>query len=103
MSEHPGITHRIDAEGILRVTFDLPGERVNLLNEQVLRQLDRVMDDTRRREEVRAVIFRSAKPGMFVAGMDVEEIASVKDAYRGAEGARFGQAVFQKVADLFNG
>ncbi len=92
--------HRVDGEGVLHVTFDTAGQKVNLLSEQTLRALDRLLEETRNRDDVRAVLFGSAKPGMFIAGMDVEQIAAVNDAYRGAEAARFGQAVFQKIADL---
>jgi hypothetical protein len=34
MADVPGISHRLDADGIVRVVFDLPDEKVNLLNEQ---------------------------------------------------------------------
>jgi len=100
MADAIGMTHRIDAEGVLRIVFDRPGDKVNLLDEQLLRELDRLLEEVRRREDIRAILFQSAKPGMFIAGMDVEQIAAVTDAYRGAEGARFGQSVFQKIADL---
>ena len=100
MADAIGMTHRIDAEGVLRIVFDRPGDKVNLLDEQLLRELDRLLEEARRREDIRAILFQSAKPGMFVAGMDVDQIAAVTDAYRGAEGARFGQSVFQKIADL---
>lgn len=95
-----GLAHRVDTDGILRIVFDTPGERVNLLNAEILDELGRVLDGAREREEVQGVLFSSAKPAMFIAGMDVEQIASVTEAYRGAEGARFGQAVFQRIADL---
>ena len=100
MPEEIGIHHRVDADGILRIVFDQPGARVNLLNADILTHLSRLMDETRQRDDIRAVMFHSAKPGVFVAGMDVDQIASVTDAHEGAEGARMGQAVFQKVADL---
>jgi len=100
MTDAVGMTYRVDAEGVLHVVFDRQGDKVNLLDERLLRELDRLLEEVRRREDIRAVLFQSAKPGMFIAGMDVEEIASVTDAYRGAEGARFGQSVFQKIADL---
>ena len=100
MADAIGMTHRVDAEGVLRIVFDRPGDKVNLLDEQLLRELDRLLEEARRREDIQAILFQSAKPGMFVAGMDVDQIAAVTDAYRGAEGARFGQSVFQKIADL---
>jgi len=100
MADAIGMTHRIDAEGVLHIVFDRPGDKVNLLDEQLLRELDRLLEEVRRRDDIRAILFQSAKPGVFIAGMDVEQIAAVTDAYRGAEGARFGQSVFQKIADL---
>lgn len=100
MSDAHNFTHRIDSEGVLRIVFDTPGQKVNLLSEATLRALDRLLEETRHRDEIRAVLFTSGKHGMFIAGMDIDQIASVNDAYSGAEAARFGQAVFQKIADL---
>jgi len=100
MIEGSNFTHRVDADGVLQITFDTPGQKVNLLSEATLRGLDRLLEETRHRDDIRAVLFASNKRGMFIAGMDVDQIASVTDAYQGAEAARFGQAVFQKIADL---
>ena len=90
MSTEQNFTHRIDGDGVLRVVFDTPGQKVNLLSESTLRGLDRLLEEVSHRDDIRAVLFTSAKRGMFIAGMDVEQIAAVTDAYRGAEGARFG-------------
>lgn len=92
--------HRVDADGILRIVFDGPSGRVNLLDAEVLRRLAALLDDAKARTDIRAVMFSSAKPGMFLAGIDVEAIAGVRDAQTAAEGARFGQSVFQRIADL---
>jgi 3-hydroxyacyl-CoA dehydrogenase/enoyl-CoA hydratase/3-hydroxybutyryl-CoA epimerase len=100
MSDTPGLNHRIDGGGILRIVFDRPGERVNLLNAEVLGKIDELLDDARSNRDVKAVLFGSAKPRVFVAGMDVKQIAAVTDAMEASEGARLGQAVFQKIADL---
>jgi 3-hydroxyacyl-CoA dehydrogenase/enoyl-CoA hydratase/3-hydroxybutyryl-CoA epimerase len=94
------MTHTIDAQGVAHVVFDNPGQSVNLLSPDVLQILDRLLEEWGSREVVRAVLFRSGKPGMFIAGMDVAEIGAIDDAFRAAEGARFGQAVFQRIADL---
>jgi 3-hydroxyacyl-CoA dehydrogenase/enoyl-CoA hydratase/3-hydroxybutyryl-CoA epimerase len=95
----PGIAHEIDPDGIVRVTFDRPAGKVNLLTPEILDELDRLLDDLGRREEVRGLLFESAKPGVFLAGMDVKAIAAVKDAYEAGERSRRGQAVFQRLAD----
>ena len=95
-----GLAHWIDPNGIVHVVFDRPGEKVNLLSEAVLEELSELIDSVASREDVRGVVFASGKRGNFIAGMDVETIASVTDAFKAAEGARFGQTVFQKIADL---
>ena len=100
MQREPGLAQRVDADGILRIVFDTPGEQVNLLDSQVLDRLGRILDDARRREEVRAVLLSSAKPRMFLAGQDVKEIGAVTDAYEGAEAARFGQSVLEKISAM---
>jgi len=87
-------------DGIVHVVFDRPGHSVNLLSREVLRQLDGILDRFGRAEQTRAILFRSAKPRMFLAGMDVEEIAGARDGFRAAEAARAGQRVFQKIAEL---
>jgi 3-hydroxyacyl-CoA dehydrogenase/enoyl-CoA hydratase/3-hydroxybutyryl-CoA epimerase len=100
MSESQHFTHRVDTDGVLQIVFNSENEKVNLLSEATLKGLDRLLDEARNRDDIRAVLFSSDKPGVFIAGMDVEQIAAVTDAYRGAEAARFGQSVFQKIVDL---
>lgn len=95
----PGFTHRIDTHGVLRVEFDRVGEPVNIFTPELLRALEALLEPLGRRADVRGLLFVSAKPGMFFAGMDVDEIAGVTDSMKGAEGARAGQQVFSRIAD----
>ena len=95
-----GMNHWIDPNGIVHVVFDRSDDKVNLLEPEILEDLGDLLDSVREREDVRGLLFASAKPGNFIAGMDVEVIASFTDAFKAAEGARFGQAVYQKIADL---
>ena len=60
MDENLGLRHRVDPDGILRIVFDLPDSKVNLLNETVLRELDRLLEEVRPREEVVGLLFREA-------------------------------------------
>ena len=100
MLEPYGVSERLDADGILRLVFEMPETKVNLLSQGLLQALGELLDAVKNRDEVRAVMFASSKPGMFIAGMDMEQIAQVSDAYKAAEAARFGQSVFQRIADL---
>ena len=73
MPEELGVSHRIDADGILRIVFDRPGGNVNLLSAEILQGMGELLDDVRGRDEVRGLLFTSDKPGSFVAGMDVDQ------------------------------
>ncbi|ANM32233.1 hypothetical protein ABI59_12730 [Acidobacteria bacterium Mor1] len=95
-----GISHQIDSNGFVHVVFDYPEPKVNLLTPDILSYIADLMDKLSQRTDVRGVLFKSAKPGMFVAGMDVDRIAEIHDPVQAAEGARQGQMVFQKIEDL---
>jgi 3-hydroxyacyl-CoA dehydrogenase/enoyl-CoA hydratase/3-hydroxybutyryl-CoA epimerase len=98
MSTVAGISVQVEEDGLAVVTFDRPGERVNLLDAEILMEIDRLLGELETRAGVRGLVFRSDKPGMFLAGMDVEQIAAVNDSSEGAEAARFGQRVFGRIA-----
>jgi len=100
LNEAHGIRQRVDGNGVAHIVFDRPGDKVNLLDADILRALDGLLDEASRRDDIRGVVFTSGKPGMFLAGMDVSQIGAVTDAHLAAEGSRLGQAVFQKIADL---
>ncbi|HEX4824664.1 MAG TPA: 3-hydroxyacyl-CoA dehydrogenase NAD-binding domain-containing protein [Candidatus Polarisedimenticolaceae bacterium] len=100
MSDPSGMNHWIDPNGIVHIVFDRPNDKVNLLTPAILEDLGQLLDSVHGRDEVRGLLFASTKPDCFIAGMDVEVIASFTDAFKAAEGARFGQIVFQKIADL---
>lgn len=93
-----GLRHEIDADGILTLTFDRPDSKVNLLDRATLQLLDEILEALARRDDVRGVLVESAKPGHFLAGLDVAVLASLKDAYEAAQGARQGQEVFSRLA-----
>lgn len=90
----------IDGRGLAEVRFDDPERSHNVLTEDVLRGFASVLDElegSARSGALRGVLIYSGKPGTFIAGADVEAIASVEDPAAGQEAARFGQALFQRV------
>jgi 3-hydroxyacyl-CoA dehydrogenase/enoyl-CoA hydratase/3-hydroxybutyryl-CoA epimerase/3-hydroxyacyl-CoA dehydrogenase/enoyl-CoA hydratase/3-hydroxybutyryl-CoA epimerase/enoyl-CoA isomerase len=58
------------------VTFDQPGSRANTLNQAVLGELEHLVAELGRRSELRGLLLRSGKPGMFIAGADLRELGS---------------------------
>ncbi|TVP75800.1 MAG: hypothetical protein EA352_07255 [Gemmatimonadales bacterium] len=107
MSTEAPATHgphlEVDPDGIALVTFDDPQRRVNVLTEPVMEQLEGVvaqLEDWIRQGEVEGVLFRSGKPGHFIAGADVDAIARIDSPEAGAEAARRGQALYLAIERL---
>ena len=56
------------------VTFNQPKSRANTLNQAVQKELEAVVFTLGNRVGLRGLIFRSGKPGMFIAGADLNEL-----------------------------
>ena len=95
-----GVSLAVSEDGIARISFDTPGEKINKLTTPTMERLDTFLTEVRANGRVRGLIFRSAKPGMFIAGADIAEIEGVMDPVEGEGKARRGQQVFQRIADL---
>ncbi len=57
------------------VTFDLPDKKVNTLSQAVLKELAGLVAQLEQRTDLRGLLFKSGKPGQFVAGADLNELA----------------------------
>jgi len=90
----------IDKAGIAVLTFDLTGEKVNKLTTPAMDELDRLLDELAADQQVKALVIRSGKPAIFIAGADIAEIRAITDAARGEELSRRGQAVMNKLEAL---
>ncbi|MBI3409949.1 MAG: enoyl-CoA hydratase/isomerase family protein [Planctomycetes bacterium] len=63
-------------DGVARLTFDQPGSKANTLGQVVFAELENALKNLESRKDLRGLIFGSAKPGMFIAGADLKELAS---------------------------
>ena len=89
----------VDADNIAWVAFDDPGAKVNLLNPQSVGQLDGILDELDRRKPT-GVVFISGKPGIFIAGADINELEKIRDPAHGEELSRAGHRIFTKIERL---
>lgn len=87
----------IDADGIAVVTLDLVGEKMNLLSEALMREMDVLLG---RLDSARAVIFISGKPEGFIAGADIKMLARVRTAEEGEALSRAGQDILNRIEQL---
>jgi len=98
-SSSSGVTWSIGADGVAEILFDSPGEKVNVINPDVLTALGAALGYFMRRGDIRGLVLASAKPGVFIAGADVRLIGSVRTPEEARGKALNGQIVFQAIAD----
>lgn len=93
----------VDGDGVAWLVFDDPEAKVNVLSSGVMARLNALLGDVEegaRTGRVKALIVKSGKPGSFIAGADVEEIAGVTDPAEAEAGSRSGQQVFRRLERL---
>ncbi len=64
---------------IALATLDQPGSGANTLSQAMVGELEAFVAGLAARRELRGLVFRSGKPGMFIAGADLRELGSIPD------------------------
>lgn len=92
------------AERVATVAIALPGERMNIFNQTLIADLAAAVEALSHRDDLAVVVFRSAKPGCFIAGADIRLLraaAGRRESHADLLAmAQTGQRLFQRVADL---
>lgn len=94
------LTLHVDDNGLATLTFDLPDKKVNVFTRQVLADLESLLPELAKRQDIRVLILASGKPGKFIAGFDIDEIAGVTDSAAAEEGSRIGHRLFDAWSEL---
>jgi 3-hydroxyacyl-CoA dehydrogenase/enoyl-CoA hydratase/3-hydroxybutyryl-CoA epimerase/3-hydroxyacyl-CoA dehydrogenase/enoyl-CoA hydratase/3-hydroxybutyryl-CoA epimerase/enoyl-CoA isomerase len=81
MSEAPQQAVRLEVldGNVALVTLDQPGSRANTLNQPLFTDLEALVAELAGRPALRGLVFRSGKPGMFIAGADLREMGSAPE------------------------
>ena len=69
-----------DADGYVWLTIDVADKSVNILTHAVLEELDQIVGDLVKQDDINGLALLSGKPGGFVYGADVRQFESFKDA-----------------------
>ncbi len=88
-----------EQNGITTLTFDLPNEKVNKLSTAVMIELKSHLEKIKS-SNAKFVIFKSAKPKIFIAGADIEEIKQLKTDVEVRAAVSQGQSIFNMIEDL---
>ena len=97
MSEASAFTRERDAEGVLVLTLDVAGEKLNTLSRGMIAEFEGILDEVQTDEGIRAVVVRSGKPDSFIAGADVKDFTRIRSAEEGEALSRAGHATFDRV------
>lgn len=64
------------------LTFDVPDKKVNTLSQAIMAELMSHIAQLEQRTDLKGLLFRSGKPGQFIAGADLNELGALIDATR---------------------
>jgi enoyl-CoA hydratase len=71
------------ANAIARLTFDQPNSRANVMSAALLTEFGQTLDSLAHQPNIAGLILDSAKPGIFIAGADLNELANADPANPG--------------------
>jgi 3-hydroxyacyl-CoA dehydrogenase / enoyl-CoA hydratase / 3-hydroxybutyryl-CoA epimerase len=84
----------VGEDHLATLTFDLPDRKANIFTREAMAELDRLLAELAARDDIGCLVLLSPKPGMFIAGADVAEIAGVTDPREAEAGSRYGHRLF---------
>lgn len=84
---------------VAHLVFDREGSRANLFDRATLEELASAIDTLQRAVSIQGLLIRSAKPSIFIAGADLNQLANASDSEL-RELIESGQRTFNRIADL---
>jgi 3-hydroxyacyl-CoA dehydrogenase/enoyl-CoA hydratase/3-hydroxybutyryl-CoA epimerase len=94
------IRREVREDGICALTFDRPGSAANILDFGTLEELAAHLDFIEHSPDLKGVILSTAKPGVFIAGADLNVMRRGAAIERVRELIELGQSVMNRIAAL---
>src|SRR5688572_8590824 len=88
------------ADGVAALVLDRPGARANTIDAPLLADLDEALERIERDDRFELLVVRSARPGSFCHGLDLDLLGSLHSAEQFAALAGRGQALCERLARL---
>ena len=89
------LTFSMDEQGIAKVVFDLPGEKVNKFNLDVIEEWEALVQELKKNLLIQVLVVESAKKNIFIAGADLSLLSQIKTPEDALQKAKRGQVLFQ--------
>ena len=97
---HSALSFNLENNGIAKLTFDLPNEKVNKLSSPVLFELDEILNEIVNNKKIKILQILSGKKDNFIAGADINEIKDLIDEKEALQKVAQGQEILTKIAKL---
>ena len=88
------------ADGIVVLTLDAPGEKVNTLSRRLMEGFQGLLAEAESSPAVKGIVIRSGKPDNFVAGADIKDFLTIQSALEGETMSRTGHALLDRLEAL---
>lgn len=98
LSSTPALTTTLRDDAIAVIALDVPGETMNVLRAAILDEAAEVFERLSHQRDLRGVLFRSGKPGTFIAGADIDMLANCKSSDEATALSRDAQALYARIA-----
>lgn len=86
--------------GVARISLDVPGRQLNVLNPAVMAELKQIVSALEHDPDAKVVVIESGKASGFLAGADVNEIVAIDSPDQAMRLLEDGQALFQQIESL---
>ena len=84
-------------DGIAVLTFDLPGESINKFSPAVIEEFTSYVERIEQDLTIGAAVLISAKPGIFIAGADIDQFLEFRTAADAAAASAFGHRMMHRI------
>jgi 3-hydroxyacyl-CoA dehydrogenase/enoyl-CoA hydratase/3-hydroxybutyryl-CoA epimerase len=86
--------------GVATLLFDFENEKINKLDGKTLTELKEHLTILSSNNNIKLLVFESAKKGIFIAGADINEIKDISTKGEAYKKARFGQQILHQISQL---
>jgi 3-hydroxyacyl-CoA dehydrogenase/enoyl-CoA hydratase/3-hydroxybutyryl-CoA epimerase len=97
MSGATAFSRETGPDGVLVLSLDVPGEKVNTLGKGMIAEFEGILAAVEADPSVRAVVMRSGKPDGFIAGADIKDFTRIRSAEEGEALSRAAHAIFDRL------
>ncbi|MFT5573454.1 MAG: 3-hydroxyacyl-CoA dehydrogenase/enoyl-CoA hydratase/3-hydroxybutyryl-CoA epimerase [Cryomorphaceae bacterium] len=87
-------------DGIAIISMNDPVQPQNVLNEGIRSEFESIFNDVRNDNSLRALVFRSSKPGCFLAGADISMLQGIETFEQARDSSKLLHSLMEQITSL---